>query len=222
MKTIFQILDAYAQDLEIQVETDTTREVAYIGAESDDDDEVHSRRRSKAAVSKTTKRKRMVIHLFGTTPEGKSVRANVEGFEPFFYVRLPFATKSTQQEFQQRVSFWPVPVETILSNSQTANQTLRSLSVSASYSLAIPVEHRTPLPVSRCVPSQPGAGSDHTFSTRKPRSRSSSSSRTRNRSKSLRRIWIPCSDSFISETSSPVAGSRAMPMLKNLKTTCSS
>ena len=105
MKTIFQILDAYAQDLEIQVETDTTREVAYIGAESDDDDEVHSRRRSKAAVSKTTKRKRMVIHLFGTTPEGKSVRANVEGFEPFFYVRLPFATKSTQQEFQQRVEF---------------------------------------------------------------------------------------------------------------------
>jgi hypothetical protein len=47
----------------------------------------------------------MVIHLFGTTPEGKSVRANVEGFEPFFYVRLPFATKSTQQEFQQRVEF---------------------------------------------------------------------------------------------------------------------
>uniref|UniRef100_A0A6C0JXQ5 DNA-directed DNA polymerase n=1 Tax=viral metagenome TaxID=1070528 RepID=A0A6C0JXQ5_9ZZZZ len=103
MKTTFQILDAYAQDLEIQVETDTTREVAYIGAESDDDGEVRSRRRARAPLPKTTKRKRMIIHLFGTSAEGKSVRANIEGFEPFFYVRLPFDTKSGQQEFKQRI-----------------------------------------------------------------------------------------------------------------------
>lgn len=105
MPTTFQILDAVAQDLEIQVETDTTREVAYIGADSDDDAEFQSRKRSKTTIPKTTKRKRMVVHLFGTTADGKSVRANVEGFEPFFYVRLPFASKSTQQEFQQRLEF---------------------------------------------------------------------------------------------------------------------
>jgi DNA polymerase elongation subunit (family B) len=103
MKTTFQILDAYSQDLEIQVETDTSREVAYIGAESDEDYEVQSRKRLRPRVPKTTKRKRMIIHLFGTTPHGKSIRANVEGFEPFFYVRLPFSTKSTQQEFRQRL-----------------------------------------------------------------------------------------------------------------------
>jgi len=105
MPTTFQILDAFAQDLEIQVETDTTREVAYIGAESDEDAEVQSRKRHKTVVPKTTKRKRMVIHLFGTMADGKSIRANVEGFEPFFYVRLPFGTKSTQQEFKQRLEF---------------------------------------------------------------------------------------------------------------------
>jgi DNA polymerase elongation subunit (family B) len=105
MPTTFQILDAVAQDLEIQVETDTTREVAYIGAESDDDYEIQNRKRSKTVIPKTTKRKRMVVHLFGTTADGKSVRANVEGFEPFFYVRLPFGSKTTQQEFQQRLEF---------------------------------------------------------------------------------------------------------------------
>ena len=105
MKTTFQILDAFAQDLVIEVETDTTREVAYIGAESDDDYEVQSRKRHKPVTPKTTKQKRMVIHLFGTLADGKSIRANVEGFEPFFYVRLPFGTKSTQQEFQQRLEF---------------------------------------------------------------------------------------------------------------------
>jgi hypothetical protein len=47
----------------------------------------------------------MIIHLFGTRADGSSVRANVEGFEPFFYVRLPFGTKSTEQEFQQRLDF---------------------------------------------------------------------------------------------------------------------
>ena len=105
MPTTFQILDAFAQDLEIQVETDTTREVAYVGAESDEDPEIQSRKRHKTVVPKTTKRKRMVVHLFGTMADGRSIRANVEGFEPFFYVRLPFGTKSMQQEFKQRVEF---------------------------------------------------------------------------------------------------------------------
>lgn len=103
MKTTFQILDAYAQDLEIQVETDTTREVAYIGAESDDDGEIRRRSRVRAPLPKTFKRKRMVVHLFGTTPDGKSIRVNVDGFEPFFYVRLPFNTTTSQQDFKQRI-----------------------------------------------------------------------------------------------------------------------
>lgn len=31
---------------------------------------------------------RPIIHLFGTTPDGKSVLANIHGFVPYFYVRL--------------------------------------------------------------------------------------------------------------------------------------
>jgi len=105
MNTTFQILDACAQDLEIQVETDTTREVAYIGADSDPEDyEVQSRRRgARPSRAKTTTRKRMVIHLFGKTVNGETIRVNVEGFEPFFYVRLPFSSKTTQQDFQNRL-----------------------------------------------------------------------------------------------------------------------
>jgi DNA polymerase elongation subunit (family B) len=105
MKTIFQILDACAQDLEIQVETDTTREVAYIGADSDAEDyEVQNRRRrANASHAKTATRKRMVIHLFGKTVDGKTIRANIEGFEPFFYVRLPFSNKTTEKDFQHRI-----------------------------------------------------------------------------------------------------------------------
>lgn len=99
--TTFQLLDAFTQDLQIQSETETTREVTFVEDFSDDDQEVVSRR--KKTGLKQTEFRRMVVHLFGKTADGKPVRANVEGFEPFFYVKLPFSTKETQRAFQQRV-----------------------------------------------------------------------------------------------------------------------
>jgi len=100
----FQILDAYAQDLQIQSETETSREVAFVEVESDEDAEIISRRKkSKSTALSTGFQRRMIIHLFGTTADGKTVRTNIEGFEPFFYVRLPFSTKDTQRAFQERV-----------------------------------------------------------------------------------------------------------------------
>lgn len=44
-----------------------------------------------------TSTRAMIIHLFGTTPEGKSVRVEVNGFRPFFYVALPPTTNPTEE-----------------------------------------------------------------------------------------------------------------------------
>lgn len=100
--TTFQLLDAFTQDLQIQSETETTREVTF-EEYSDDDIEVVSKRKKASKGKQVDLRRRMVIHLFGKTADGKTVRANVEGFEPFFYVRLPFSTKDTQRAFQERI-----------------------------------------------------------------------------------------------------------------------
>ena len=44
-----------------------------------------------------------VLHLFGSTPEGKPVKLRVTGFEPFFYVGLPLA-KDAFADLMERVS----------------------------------------------------------------------------------------------------------------------
>ena len=102
--TTFQILDSFAQDLLIQSETETTREVAFVdGGLSDGDDEViDRRRRSKGGGPMATRApRRMVIHLFGSCPDGRNIRVNVEGFEPFFFVRLP--SQSLFTDFQMKL-----------------------------------------------------------------------------------------------------------------------
>jgi DNA polymerase elongation subunit (family B) len=98
----FHILDAFTQDEEIQEETEEyVTKVYNDDIEPDIDDEIQDK------VQKTTtqinlEKNTMVIHLFGTTAEGKSVRANVYGFQPYFYVRLPDAKVSTSKRFITR------------------------------------------------------------------------------------------------------------------------
>ena len=102
--TTFQILDSFAQDLLIQNETETTREVAFVdGGLSDGDDEVIDRRKRAKTNGTVTARapRRMVIHLFGSCPDGRNIRINVEGFEPFFFVRLP--SQSSLTDFQMKL-----------------------------------------------------------------------------------------------------------------------
>lgn len=99
MSLTFQILDSLAQDLQIEQETDTTREVTYVEDEfGDDDPEVVSRRKARKGGA-VYKPRQLVIHLFGTTADAKPVRVNIEGFEPFFFVKLPDSTKKTQALF---------------------------------------------------------------------------------------------------------------------------
>ena len=88
---ILHIFDSYAQDQEIKKEDETTMEVEYINEEEeDDDDEFKPRwRRGRKEGEKTFQEKQsMVIQLFGSTAEGKPVRLQVNGFQPFFFLRL--------------------------------------------------------------------------------------------------------------------------------------
>ena len=76
-------------------------EVEYLSeAESIGSDAGHFRGKhvstSKDKKDETSTRA-MIIHLFGTTPEGKSVRVEVNGFCPFFYVALPPTTTPTEE-----------------------------------------------------------------------------------------------------------------------------
>ena len=102
--TTFQILDSFAQDLVIEKETETTREGRYDDAGYyDSDGEVVTRYKHSSKAPQLAKTPRqMIIHLFGTTSEGKHIRVNLEGFEPFFFVRLPSAT--AQYDFQERLT----------------------------------------------------------------------------------------------------------------------
>jgi DNA polymerase elongation subunit (family B) len=77
----FQILDVHSQDRDVTKETEISKEVIYIKREEDENDEVKPRY--------SPNKSEMVIHLFGTTEEGKSLRVSVIGFEPYFYVELP-------------------------------------------------------------------------------------------------------------------------------------
>ena len=111
-KTVFHILDAISQDVEDGQETETTREVIprNSGDLTDEDDEVkpaRGARRGAAAQSDARSdpsKMRMNIYLFGTTAEGKAVRACVEGFRPFFFVRLPAATEKAKADFKARIA----------------------------------------------------------------------------------------------------------------------
>jgi DNA polymerase elongation subunit (family B) len=102
----FHILDAISQDIKIERETATEREIKPLpGDVSDDDAECYSRRRkaSKPQLGSYSQL-RFVIHLFGADAAGKPIRASINGFEPFFFVGLPDATKRTQKEFEAKLN----------------------------------------------------------------------------------------------------------------------
>ena len=87
---IFQILDCYSQDLKVLKETEDEKQVEYI---LNDEDEY-------VPVGKhTTHKHELIIHLFGTTINGKSLRVSVNNFQPYFFVELPDLKKSTYNAF---------------------------------------------------------------------------------------------------------------------------
>ena len=109
-KTIFQILDAISQDVELGQETETTREIIPRNTGNLTDDEDDEIRPAKRKVNKGDETPsdpaalRMNIYLFGKTASGEPLRACVEGFKPFFFVGLPDGTQKTRKAFEARLT----------------------------------------------------------------------------------------------------------------------
>ena len=100
MPTTFHIIDAAVED----VDGDDGDEVILSGTLSDDDEEVRKvkpkKKQKESAEYKSPDRLRLNIYLFGKTADGQTLRACIEGFEPFFYVRLPDYGQPIRSQFE--------------------------------------------------------------------------------------------------------------------------
>lgn len=101
MPVHFHILDAFARDEEIVSENDDQVMVQYYHDSDAEDDEEFRPGRPRVAASddkfkKDHSKKSVVVHLFGKTAEGYSIRADVKGYKPFFFIRAPDGGASTQ------------------------------------------------------------------------------------------------------------------------------
>ena len=84
---IFHILDIQSRDQRVESETEHERAVVYESTDAESDEEGGRRRMGKKAAPQA--KREMLIHLFGSTADGKPVRVDVTGFRPSFYIRLP-------------------------------------------------------------------------------------------------------------------------------------
>jgi DNA polymerase elongation subunit (family B) len=80
------IFDAISRDQRVIRATEDEIELEYVNLDESDSD--GDWRKKKRSVENTQGRE-MIIHLFGMTAEGESVRVDVTGFRPFFYVAVP-------------------------------------------------------------------------------------------------------------------------------------
>jgi DNA polymerase elongation subunit (family B) len=97
MKTTFHILDAISRD-QICTVTRETEDEQEVDIEFEEEEEV-----GRSESNNTGKSERgIVIHLFGMTAEGESLRCDVEGFRPYFYVKVPPTTKPEAFAFNVR------------------------------------------------------------------------------------------------------------------------
>ena len=102
MQTL-HIFDSYAQDQEIEQLDAGTVAIMTIDYEDYDDEEFKSRGKRQNSGERPFKEKQsMVIQLFGSTPEGKPVRLQVNGFQPFFFLKLDNEIKDAFDKCKQR------------------------------------------------------------------------------------------------------------------------
>ncbi|NBO09174.1 MAG: hypothetical protein EBV30_07480 [Actinobacteria bacterium] len=92
----FHILDALSRDQIIVVKRETEEEQELeITFEEDSDKSVSSESRNKPQPGDRS----IVVHLFGMTAEGESVRCDVEGFRPYLYIKVgPTTNEFTLKE----------------------------------------------------------------------------------------------------------------------------
>jgi len=112
---VFHLLDLNAHDQRIEHETEEVREIVYESGneEEDEDDEIETRTRRRTAIATAhmAKQREFVIHLFGKTADGTTVRADIVGFRPWFYLRLPEERASESVEsIKQYMAAHRIPI----------------------------------------------------------------------------------------------------------------
>lgn len=94
------IFDAIARDQHVLRETEEGIEVEYVSGAESDDSEYHAHRKASTGGGQN---RELIIHLFGTTAKGESVRVEVNGFRPFFYVEIPAQTVTEESKMKMKV-----------------------------------------------------------------------------------------------------------------------
>jgi len=86
---LFHLLDTQARDIRIESETEDTKKIVYepINADSDSEDS-DGRKKRRIKRFDASQQMELMIHMFGTTADGKSVRIDVEGYRPTLYLEL--------------------------------------------------------------------------------------------------------------------------------------
>ena len=87
MTVQFHILDALSRDqyMEVTRETEEEQEVEYSWEDNSNPDISYGH----ASQGAGNKQCCMVIHLFGMTADGVSLRCDIDGFRPYLYVKVP-------------------------------------------------------------------------------------------------------------------------------------
>ncbi len=89
---IFHILDILPRDVIIESESESG-ETEKIVCEPDygdeDDDDIYNKKRRNDSKPQSKLQSKLIIHLFGRTADNKSIRVDVEGFCPYFYIETP-------------------------------------------------------------------------------------------------------------------------------------
>lgn len=86
---IFHILDIQTRDQRVESETEDAKEVVYESGDEESDDEIKKYVQAKRYKKYVQAKREFIIYLFGTTTEGETIRINVTGFRPGFYLKLP-------------------------------------------------------------------------------------------------------------------------------------
>jgi hypothetical protein len=92
----FHILDAISRD-QITTITRETEEEQEVEVEFEDEDSY------KQKPKKDKQTRGLVIHLFGMTAEGEPLRCDVEGFEPYLYIKISPKTDTALLKDQLKV-----------------------------------------------------------------------------------------------------------------------
>jgi DNA polymerase elongation subunit (family B) len=93
----FHILDVSARDEKVLSDTQSEREVQYSSDGGSDDEEFQARQNTTKPNNRADhSNKSFIVHLFGKTADGKSIRADVRGFKPFFFIRSPDGPPTVQ------------------------------------------------------------------------------------------------------------------------------